>query len=171
MFLNHSFADRHKWKHSRATSSTGNSSRVSADSMREILEKLKNAQYRPTTLKNYQGIWRRFNRFLVQLDKMPRSWEDRASLFAANMINEGMQSTSIKSYISAIKRILLDDNYEWDDSKILVSTLTRACIIINDSVKEHLPIHCSLLKQILFEIKRKYTKQFYLECLFSALFS
>ena len=62
----------------------------------------------------------------------------------------------IRSYVSAIKSTLQDDNYQWDDSYVLISTLTRACKKINDTVKTCFPISCKLLELILFEIDRQY---------------
>ena len=110
-------------------------------------------QNRSSTAETYLRIWRRFNNFVIQLDKKPNSWEEKTTLFIANMIENGSQSNSVKSYVSAIKRILIDDGYQWDDTKILLSSLTRACRIINDKVKTRLPIQCGLLELILFEIQ------------------
>ena len=93
----------------------------------------------------------------------------------AYLINDkDFKSSTIKSYISAIKRTLIDDGYKWQDDKIMVTMLTRACRVINDYVRTRLPIQCRLLEQILFEISRLFTSgmnnQPYLECLFQALF-
>ena len=65
-------------------------------------------------------------------------------------IDQGMQSSTVKSYVSAIKKTLIDDGYSWDDNKVLVSSLTKACRIINDRVMTRLPINCSLLEMMLF---------------------
>ena len=98
--------------------------------------------------------------------------EDHASLFAAHIINKGCQSTSIKSYISVIKFVLLRDGYDWKDSQIMVSSLTRACKLVNDRVKSHLPIHYGLLELILFEVDRFYHgSQPYLQSMYKALFA
>ena len=105
------------------------------------------------------------------LDKKPTMWEDRVSLFLAYLIDRGVQSSSIHSYVSAIKRVLVTDGYQWDDNKILLSTLTRSCRLVNDRVRTRLPIQCGLLEIILFEIKRKFVKQTYLQILYMALFS
>ena len=45
------------------------------------------------------------------------------------------------------------DNYKWDDSRILLNSSTKACRLVNDSVKTRLAIVCGLLEQILFEIQ------------------
>ena len=138
--------------------------------MRNILESLKNRQNRETTNKNYLAIWRQFNNFVIKLDKRPESWEDRASLFGAYLVERGVQSQTLKSYISAIKRILLDDGYTWNNDKMLLNTLTKACKMVNDRVKIRLPIQIGLLEMMLFEIQRAYGKQPYLESMYKAFF-
>ena len=84
-----------------------------------------------------------------------------------------MQSASVRSYISAIKRTLIDDGYNWDDNQLLLSSLTRACKLTNDTVKTRLPIQCGLLEVLLFEAQRKFQKenQPYLLILYQALFA
>ena len=59
-----------------------------------------------------------------------------------------MQSSSIKSYVSAIKKMLVVDKYDWDDKKVLVTSVTKACKLVNDVAKVWLPIYCSLLNMI-----------------------
>ena len=63
--------------------------------------------------------------------------------------------------------------YIWDDKKILLSALTKACRIINDRVRTHFPIQCGLLELILFEIERHFARsnQIYLIIMYQALFS
>ena len=107
---------------------------------------------------------------MVKLDVMPKLWED-TSLFMAYLIEKGAQSGTIKLYVSAIKRTLLNDKYKWKDELILLSSLTRACKLVNDRVKTRLPIHCNLLEMILFEIGRIYGEQPYLKCMYKALFA
>ena len=103
---------------------------------------------------SYLSVWRKFNNFLLKLDIRPGLREDRASLFGAHLVDEGFQSTTLRSYMSAIKRILVDDGYPWNDSKLLLSTLIRGCKIVNDRVTTRLPIQCGLLEMILFEVGR-----------------
>ena len=76
------------------------------------------------------------------------------TLFIAHKIGQGMQSATVKSYVSAIKKLLVDDGYPWDDQKVLLGSLTKACKIINDRVYTRLPIQCSLLEMILFEVQK-----------------
>ena len=138
------------------------------------MEKLKSMQNRPLTSQNYLAIWRKFNKFITRLDYKPQFWEDRTSLFVAHLIDEGLQSSTVKSYVSAIKRILIDDGYQWDDNHIWLTVMTKACRIINDKVKTRLPIRFGLLELILFEVHRYFmteqTNQLYLVVLYQALF-
>ena len=110
---------------------------------------------------------------MISLDIKPRLWEDRVTLFVARKIEQGMKSTTVKSYVSAIKKLLIDDGYNWDDQKVLLGSLTKACRIINDKVYTRLPIQCSLLEMILFEVQRVYSMkgQYYLEIMYKALFA
>ena len=72
---------------------------------------------RQSTKENYLAIWRHFNKFLIKLDRRPPLWEDRVSLFSAYLIeHRKVQSSTLRSYISAIKRILTDDGYEWNNN-------------------------------------------------------
>ena len=149
---------------------SSDSGRISVKTIENIIEQFKTKQCRETTAKNYTRIWRIFNKFLVKLDSMPKDWEDRTSLFIAHMVNEGLQSTTIKCYVSAIKKTLVLDGYDWNDNRVLLGTLTRACKLVNDTIKTRLPIHCSLLELILFEFQRDYASQPYLHILYKAIF-
>ena len=152
-------------------SSQGDSSTISAHSMNLILERLKANSCRKSTNQSYLGTWRRFNQFLLKLDWKPPSWEERVSLFVAYLVDKGIQSATVKSYVSAIKKTLITDGYQWDDTKILLSTLTGACKLINDRVFTRLPIQIGLLELLLFEINRKFIGQRYIICLYQALFA
>ena len=159
-------------KYNRNHSSSGStSSRISTKHINDILEDLLANQNRKSTARNYLSIWRQFNTFLIQLDTLPQFWEDRTSLFIAHLVQKGIQSGTIKSYVSGIKDMLVHVNYKWDDSKILLTSLTKACRLCNDHVTTRLPIHCGLLELLLFELERCLSKQWYLECMYKAIFS
>ena len=142
----------------KATVSEDTSSRISTSHMESIVEKLMMLQHRSSTARNYLSIWRQFNKFVLSLDRRPKLWEDRTTLFVGYLIDTGMQSSTVKSYVSAIKKTLVLDGYKWDNSLVLIRSLAKACRIINDKVKTRLPIHCGLLEMILFEIQRIYTE-------------
>ena len=160
---------------SRETSvdTASSTSRILTAHMQLILEKLKGNQNRSSTIKNYHQIWTQFNAFIIRLDYRPPTWEERASLYGAYLVESGRQSSTIKSYISAIKGVLKTDGYQWDDNKVLLNAITKACKIRNDQVTTRLPIQIGLLEILLFEIERVYNDppQPYLEILFKTLFS
>ena len=61
----------------------------------------------------YYNAWKNFNKFLVRLDQMPFTWERRVVMYCTFLIHEReLKSTTIKSYISAIKAVLANDGYE-----------------------------------------------------------
>ena len=69
--------------------------------------------------------------------------------------------------------MLREDDYNWDQNKVLITSLTRACKLQNDRLTCRMPIQKGLFELILFELKR--TKaligQPYLQILYRALFS
>ena len=143
-------------RNSDVLSISSGSSKYSSNAISMLVDSLKSQQNRASTNKTYLAVWRKFNAFLLNLDKMPgnpHQWEYRTVLFVGYLIESGIQSSTIKSYVSAIKRTLLNDNYDWKDQVVQLNSLTRACKLKNDVLYTHLPIHCSLLEHILFEIK------------------
>ena len=73
--------------------------------MFNILEQLKMQRNRSSTKANYVKIWRLFNNFVIKLDIMPKNWEDRVFLFVTHLALKGRKSSTIRSYVSAIKAI------------------------------------------------------------------
>lgn len=93
-------------------------------------------------------------------------------MFCAYLIHQGtIQSSTIKSYVSAIKAILKLDGYNWDDQKIYLTSLTRTCKLHNDIITCRLPIQHSLLELILFELDHIYHNQPYLATMYKSMFS
>ena len=103
----------------------------------------------------------------------PDNWEARLALFVAYMIDRGVQSATIRSYMSAIRKLLSVDGYEWKHDGILFSSLTRACKLENDRLWIRMPIHCGLLELLLFEIQKMFKKnhQWYNEVMYKAMFA
>ena len=166
-------AKRNKNKNARSTisDSTLHSSRISTSHMENLLEQLKQEGNRDSTKKVYHTIWKNFNKFLIRLDRMPKTWEDRTCIYCTHLICEkGLQSSTVRSYISAIKWVLKNDDYNWDDGKLLLNTLTKSCKVKNDKVKTRLPIQKGLLEMVLFELRRKFCDQPYLEALYISAF-
>ena len=153
-----------------STGSTSSNATISTRKMEIILERLKGQKNRESTKANYLSIWRKFNNFVMKLDVKPKSWEQRMSLYCAYLVDRGVQSSMIKCYKSAMKCMLVLDNYKWDDNKVLLSAITGACKIINDRVRARFPIQIGLLEIILFELGRYFDGQKYLEILYKTMF-
>ena len=119
---------------------------------------------------NYRQIWKQFNEFLIKLDNKPDEWEQRTLLFCGYLVNKNCKSTTIKCYISAIKYTLKHLlGYKWDNGKIVIDSLTKACKMVNDRVKTRLPIHWKLLEVMLFELGRIFDKQPFNKTLYRAI--
>ena len=137
------------------------------------MERLKSNQNRSSIEANYHSIWKNFNKFLIKLEGNVKhlSWEERTVLFGTYLVEKGVQSQTIASYFSAIKHVLRTDNYQWDDNKTELSTITKSCRVLNDRLKVRLPIQIKLLELILFEVERTYCdKQPYLMKLYKTAF-
>ena len=126
--------------------SSSASSRLSATHYLRLIDNLRDKGIHESTRKNYHKIWIQFNNFLLRLDYKPKLWEDRVSLFVANLIECKCQSATVKSYISAIRHVLKVDGYQWKEETVVLSSLTRACKLINDKQHTQLPIHYKLLE-------------------------
>ena len=122
------------------------SSSISTAALQQIVDKLKNQRNRQSTDKVYYQIWKQFNEFFIKLDIKPRTWEERIVLFVGYLIENNRKSTTIRSYISAIKSVLQKDGVELNQDQFLLTSLTRACKLKNDRVQTKLPIRMRLLK-------------------------
>ena len=162
--------NRNKKKKSGPASSS-NASTLSSDYIESLMEKLKGQTNRKSTTKNYMSVWREFNHFLIRLDRKPEFWEDRVVLFCTYLVDKGRQSSTIRSYISAIKSILKTDGYQWNEARVQLTALINACKIVNDTVKTRFPISYRLLELILFEVDSIYPLQPYLSKLYKAVFA
>ena len=66
--------------------------------------------------------------------------------------------------------MLINDNYQWDENRVKLGTLTQACKIQNDCLTCRLPIHKTLFEQLLFELERILDQQYYLCAMYKAIF-
>ena len=148
--------------------STTNS--ISSNQMELILESLKFKTTRHSTAKNYHMIWRGFNNFIFKLDKKPDTWERRATLYGAYLVDKGVQSSTIKSYFSAIKKILTLNGFDFSINEVILNILTKSCHLINDRIRTRRPIKARLLDILLFEMERYFEMQIYLCWLYKAIF-
>ena len=155
-------------KDSRSTSST-----ISTAVLESYVEKLRTKCNRSTTRKIYYCMWKRFNEFFIQLDVKPGTWEDRLILFVSYLVEQNKKSSTIRSYISAVKSVLREDNVEINENRYLLNALTKSCKYKNERVRIRLPIQKGILKIILGKISEIYSDngQVYLEKLYKAMFA
>ena len=130
-------------------SSDSTSSSTSTKEIEAIIDKLRNSKYRRATKRNYQCVWRAFNKFFIRLDSKPKSWGDRITLFVGYLVDCNKQSCMIRSCLLAIKAILLDNDIELDTNQYLLNSLMHACHLENDRVCHCYPIQKGLLLVIL----------------------
>ena len=147
------------------------SSKLSTSDIQHIVDNLKMGRHRLSTRKSYRNVWKNFNEFFIRLDSKPNSWEERIILFIGFLIEKNKQSSTIKSYVSAIRAVLQDDGVVLDENKFLITSLTRACRLKNDRVQTRLPIQKGLLHIILGKIDEKLDAQPYLKLLYKTIFS
>ena len=135
------------------------------------MDKLKGEQNRSSTRRNYYCVWKSFNNFIISFDRKPRFWEDKLTLFVGFLIHNGKKSSTVRSYVSAVKAVLLDIDIELNYNQFLIRSLTRACRLINDQVRTRLPIYKAMLHLILQETLHHYDQQPYLASMYCALFT
>ena len=153
------------------TGSTSTASSISTRAIENIVNRLKNGRNRGTTKRTYYNIWKNFNQFIIKLDRKSPTWEERIVLYVGYLVNQKRKSNTIKSYISAIRSVLRDDGVILNEDKYLLTSLTKACRLINDQVMTRLPIQRGVLGVIIKHVKEYFITQPYLEKLFSALFA
>ena len=134
-----------------------------------MIDKLRNFHNRSSTRNNYYQIWKGFNAFILKLDQKLRNWEDRLTLYVGYLINENRKSTTIRSYISAIRAVLQENDIELNENRFLLTSLTRACCLINDHVYTRLPIYSDLLGLIIKKLGKNLHDQPYLRILYCAI--
>ena len=130
-------------------------------------------QHRDTTKRNYYAVWKIFNEFFVQLEVKPSVWEDRLTLFVGYLIDQKKQSSTVKSYISAIKAVLKMNGVRVSEDMYLLSSLTKACHLKNDQIHTRLPIKKSMLSVLLkfARVHFESINQPFLSCLYRTLIS
>ena len=132
---------------------------------------LRSQCHRSTTRANYYAVWKVFKNFIIRLDCKPKSWEDRLTLFLGHLIQCQRKSTTVKSYISAIRAVLQEVNIELQEDRFLITALTKACRLQNDVINIRLPIQKAMLAVLLKKLQEMYSTQPYLRDLYRALLS
>ena len=140
--------------------------------MQRLVEKLRTQHNRKSTNANYLSVWQSFNDFFIRLDEKPDTWEDRLTLYVAFLVDQQKKASTIKSYISAVKSVLLDDRIVLNQNKYFLTALTHACKFKNNSVHTRLPIQNGILKILIKTMRTKmFDGQPYLRRLHVALIS
>ena len=96
------------------------------------------------------------------------------TLFVGYLVDTKKKSTTIRSYISAIKTVLLSENIKLKEDKYLINSLIQGCRYVNDIMMPRLPIKKHLLRIILdttYSIFTIVNNQPYLSYLYRAMFS
>ena len=155
-----------------SASSDSSESRLSTRDIRLIVNKLELQKHQSSTRRTYHLVWKKFNEFFIKLDCKPGAWEDCLVLFTAYLVDKGFKSSTIKSYISAIKCVLTEIKVKLDLEQTCITSLTRACKLNNDQITTKLPIQKGLLQLILNEVNKYYNNknQVYLVILYQTIF-
>ena len=157
----------------RSDTQSVTTSQISTNSIEKIIDKLRFQKNRDSTRKNYHTIWKLFNQFYIKLDRKPTNWDERLILFVGYLINTKKQSSTVRSYISAIRTVLQEHGIKLSTDQYLITSLTKACKLVNDQVRMRLPIKKSLLEVLLRKVDEMYKKknQPYLRILYKCLLS
>ena len=83
----------------------------------------------------------------------------------------GLKSLTVRTYLSAIKAILQENNITFNQDQFALNALTRACKLKNDRFITRLPISKEVLRLMMEKIESNYSSQPYIACLYRAMFS
>ena len=168
---------RKRKKVGQSSTTSSHQTSISTRSLELIVEKLKSQCHRDSTRKMYYLAWKKFAEFFQKLDVKPQTWEERIVLYIGYLVDTKKQSSTIKSYLSAIRAVLKIDGVKLSEDMFLVSSLTKACRLLNDKVKTRKPIPKNDLERLLhqvqshFENDEKGINQPYLKILYQTLFA
>ena len=128
-------------------------------------------RHRDSTKAQYYSVWKTFNKFFIKLDKKPEHWEDRIVLFVGYLVEEKKKSSTVKSYILAIRAVLFGAGISVSVDQTLLNALTRACKLKNDTLHTRLPIKFPLFQLIISTLGDLLATQPYLLLLYRAIFT
>ena len=86
------------------------------------------------------------------------------------LIQNKKKSTTIRSYISAIRTILKEDKICLNEDSFQLNALMRACKFTVERITTHLPIHKDILKVIIKHVRLHFRDQPYLSLLCQTIF-
>lgn len=136
-----------------------------------IVDKLSNAGISEATKDMYHRVWCNFNRFLLCFHDLPTTWEEKLVLYATFLADIGNASSTVASYMSAIRYVLRQDDVILHDNSCKLASIIRACKLHNDVVSVRMPIGFNLHNLILQEIDNQFLEQGqpYLAALYKAI--
>ena len=108
-------------------SESGDSTSISTEIVRNIIDRLKHERNRDSTRRNYHSIWKIFAKFYIKLNVRPDNWEDRITLFAGYLVSKKRKASTVNSYVSALKSVLRESVIEIAEDRFLLKSLMRAC--------------------------------------------
>ena len=113
-----------------------------------------------------------FSKFYLKLDIKPKSLEQRIILFTGYLIDQKKKSSTVHSYVSAIKSTLQMEGFEINENQYLLSSLTKACHFKNDRATIKRPIQMKTLRILLRSTENYFLEmnQPYLSILYQAIF-
>ena len=98
-------------------------------------------------------------------------WTQKLVLFMGYLIEQGKKSTTVRSYLSAIKAVLSNDNISICENNFQLNALVKACKLKNDQVYARFPISRKILEMMLKKLPKILKDQpSYQIILFKALF-
>ena len=71
------------------------------------------------------------------------------TLFVGHLVETNHQSTTVKSYISAIRAVLREVKVNLMEDQYLITALTKTCHLKNDTIYIRLPIQKVMLIELM----------------------
>lgn len=106
-----------------------------------VLDKMKGMKHKPATRRKYHRVFTGLANFVWRLDKKPNNWGDRLILYIAWLSEvKKLQSSTLKSYISAIKQVLITEGYEINEDRVVLDSIIKTTKARNDKLLRRLPI-------------------------------
>ena len=79
---------------------------------------------RDSTRQTYYRIWKQFNQFFLRLDQKPDTWEECLILFTGFLVEAKHKSSTVKTYVSAIRGVLMEVGVKLKENRFLINSLT-----------------------------------------------
>lgn len=138
-----------------------------------IKEWIKSLKIRSSTRRWYYSRWKAFNKFLIKFDTIPNTLEEWIILYATHLVNYNKkQLATVKSYLSAIRFMLFEDDVTLHENKIELAAILQACKLNNKRLYIRLPIQFKLWNTLMRKAMQHYERdkgQIYLAKLLRAM--